>query len=865
MGPLIQLGLANAAAAAVLAIGVALITRVWRNPHLAHALWLIVLLRLVAPPLFRIPVSSPDWLAQRTPAVQPQTANEGELSVPHPVVNERGAANVTRAPDLTLTAKYAAADTSVRSSGRRLEPVTPTLAPSNAVSSIPSAASTVTPIHLMDGLAYLMDALAAIWIAGTFLYVAVTAVRVRRFSRAVRRSQSPAPNWLKDEIVDIAKRIGLRRTPRLMVIEGALPPMVWSGWRPTLLLPRAIVESINPPQRRLLLLHELLHLRRGDHLVRWFAVAVLALYWWNPAAWWAVRRLQNTEEECCDADVLFFDPPQFETYGEALLAVSEFVSCGSLPAAAVSVGVERKNHLKWRMTMILKGSGWPRLTKTRLAAVIVCGAVVLGVSLTNAAVQVERVPEAKVATKAAPEAAEPKPAKPAAARPAPATAESAKRAAAPQPSKPSPSITASPSTSRRPAFSHYSALEPLPNDDETQKDLKERYNAALRSLKLHDYQYDVNRGTSLGNMLTAARSLLEAKLALAQTPEDQVRTRQDYLEFITACWREAKARLDIGGAVGFSPLDEAQAREAMFEAKLKLAEPRPKEKGKAPETTEAVSPFAGFQAPAVTSGGVTAATASNTRPAMLTAKPLEPATGDDELHKLLKDRYNSALKSLQGHYERTTLDTNVPITTVIVAAHTLLEAELALATAKETVGIYERYLEFMKYFDNLAETRRKSGSVGFGEFNAVHEARLEAEIKLLQARAVASTNPRADTNAGVISHLALQSLETRIRIAEAEVTAARAAVEQSQAELKRALASLKYRQLQFDRLQALRKQLSVAQDAIDEATRARDEAAASVDAAKASIQAAIAQVAIKDGQLQQARLELDNAKAVGAK
>jgi len=323
--------------------------------------------------------------------------------------------------------------------------------------------------------------------------------------------------------------------------------------------------------------------------------------------------------------------------------------------------------------------------------------------------------------------------------------------------------------------------------------------------------------------------------------------------------------LDIGGAAGFDPLEEAQAREAMFEAKLKLAEPRPKEKGKAPETTEAVSPFAGFQAPAVTSGGVTAATASNTRPAMLTAKPLEPATGDDELHKLLKDRYNSALKSLQGHYERTTLDTNVPITTVIVAAHTLLEAELALATAKETVGIYERYLEFMKYFDNLAETRRKSGSVGFGEFNAVHEARLEAEIKLLQTRAVASTNPRADTNAGVISHLALQSLETRIRIAEAEVTAARAAVEQSQAELKRALASLKYRQSQFDRLQALRKQLSVAQDAIDEATRARDEAAASVDAAKASIQAAIAQVAIKDGQLQQARLDVDNAKAVGAK
>jgi beta-lactamase regulating signal transducer with metallopeptidase domain len=137
---------------------------------------------------------------------------------------------------------------------------------------------------------------------------------------------------------EIAQSIGLRRTPRLTVVEGALPPMVWSGWRPILLVPQRIVESIDPSQRRLLLLHELLHIRRGDHLVRWLAVAILALYWWNPVAWWAVRRLQNAEEECCDADVLSFHPHQCETYGEALLAVSEFVSSGSLPAAAVSIG-----------------------------------------------------------------------------------------------------------------------------------------------------------------------------------------------------------------------------------------------------------------------------------------------------------------------------------------------------------------------------------------------------------------------------------------------------------------------------------------------------------------------------------------------
>ena len=64
MEHLLQFGLSNAVAAAVLAVLATVATRVWRNPHFAYALWLVVLLRLVAPPLLPVGVPVPQWMAE---------------------------------------------------------------------------------------------------------------------------------------------------------------------------------------------------------------------------------------------------------------------------------------------------------------------------------------------------------------------------------------------------------------------------------------------------------------------------------------------------------------------------------------------------------------------------------------------------------------------------------------------------------------------------------------------------------------------------------------------------------------------------------------------------------------------------------
>src|SRR5262245_27909805 len=57
MTAFLEAGLRNAAMATVLALAVAIITRIVRRPAFAHALWLVVLLRLVMPPIWTVPIN----------------------------------------------------------------------------------------------------------------------------------------------------------------------------------------------------------------------------------------------------------------------------------------------------------------------------------------------------------------------------------------------------------------------------------------------------------------------------------------------------------------------------------------------------------------------------------------------------------------------------------------------------------------------------------------------------------------------------------------------------------------------------------------------------------------------------------------
>src|SRR5438552_11040668 len=82
MPSLIETALANAACAAVLALFALAVGRIWRRPALLHGLWLLVLVKLVTPPLVPLPVRvlpappPPPVAVAAAPADEPVTVGQ---------------------------------------------------------------------------------------------------------------------------------------------------------------------------------------------------------------------------------------------------------------------------------------------------------------------------------------------------------------------------------------------------------------------------------------------------------------------------------------------------------------------------------------------------------------------------------------------------------------------------------------------------------------------------------------------------------------------------------------------------------------------------------------------------------------------
>ena len=101
------------------------------------------------------------------------------------------------------------------------------------------------------------------------------------------RDVRPIPGEWQDRTEELAGQLGLAGCPSVSLVPGRVPPMLWAiGSQPRLLLPAELWSSMSDDERTSLLLHELAHLKRRDHWVRWLELIVAGLYWWHPAAWY---------------------------------------------------------------------------------------------------------------------------------------------------------------------------------------------------------------------------------------------------------------------------------------------------------------------------------------------------------------------------------------------------------------------------------------------------------------------------------------------------------------------------------------------------------------------------------------------------
>jgi beta-lactamase regulating signal transducer with metallopeptidase domain len=118
--------------------------------------------------------------------------------------------------------------------------------------------------------------------------------------RLAARAVTPVDHAIEVMGRQVADRLELWRTVRIVQSEALRAPVLIGWLKPVVLLPAAALSGLAPAQLEALIAHELAHVKRHDYLVNVLQSVVETLLFYHPAVWWLSREIRREREHCCD-------------------------------------------------------------------------------------------------------------------------------------------------------------------------------------------------------------------------------------------------------------------------------------------------------------------------------------------------------------------------------------------------------------------------------------------------------------------------------------------------------------------------------------------------------------------------------------
>ena len=182
--------------------------------------------------------------------------------------------------------------------------------------------------------------------------------------------RQPATTDLLGESLNLARRLGLRGTPGLWLIDGIAQPFVWGPLAGSIYLPADFGRHGTAEHRRGILMHELAHIARYDAAINLLQVLVQAAFFFHPLVWWANKRIRQEREKCCDEIAIAHLGGSPRRYGEAIVEslVREYASTRAVSSLAIAGPVK---NIEERIQTILRPNRRFYRGPSRLAVVCV--------------------------------------------------------------------------------------------------------------------------------------------------------------------------------------------------------------------------------------------------------------------------------------------------------------------------------------------------------------------------------------------------------------------------------------------------------------------------------------------------------------
>lgn len=179
---------------------------------------------------------------------------------------------------------------------------------------------------------------ACVWVTGLF-YVAIRLyINYRILTATLRQTKAARPKWSR-ELQQLLVELNVRQPVKLSVHRELGPFLCWTPNGYQIVVPVGLWNQLSETERLAVLHHELCHLRRGDLWKAFCARLIVACHWFNPLAWLAASRFDESAEWACDNLLAKESPQRVTELANALLIATETQqSSGAYLTLAVTGG-----------------------------------------------------------------------------------------------------------------------------------------------------------------------------------------------------------------------------------------------------------------------------------------------------------------------------------------------------------------------------------------------------------------------------------------------------------------------------------------------------------------------------------------------
>ena len=325
-------------------------------------MWILVLVKLLLPTSLSSPVSLGRWFGAelayvetiRSPAPEPKVDIAPMLVVEAPPVT-----NIRRVETTTQAPAVAAA-----------EPTTQPFEPAAAQPIGPSSPA-AKPLPWQG--AALLSWLAVI--VAMALLLLQRALFVRRLVAQAGKANRP----MTEALGHCCRRMAVKRKVGLKISASATSPAVCGLFNPVILVPKNLAPSLSSGELRVVLLHELAHIKRGDLWVNLAQTILQIFYFYNPLLWLANAMIRRAREQAVDEMVLVAMGDNARQYPQTLLSVAKMAFKRPALSLRLIGVVESKSALTGRIKHILNRP-MPKTAKLGiigLVVVIIAAAILL--------------------------------------------------------------------------------------------------------------------------------------------------------------------------------------------------------------------------------------------------------------------------------------------------------------------------------------------------------------------------------------------------------------------------------------------------------------------------------------------------------